>query len=87
MSAQADAAAAAAETALSAKVDQLLAAFAAGKTQVADLQAQLTALQAQIASGGLSPGDAAELSAAVADMQAKAAAIDAALTTATTPVP
>lgn len=75
----------AAEATLSAKVDLLLAAFAAGKQQVADLQAQIAALQAQVAAGGLGADDTAALSTALADMQAKAAAIDTALTPPTAP--
>lgn len=74
----------AAETLLSAKVDLLLAAFAAGRSQVADLITQTSALAAQIAdlraNGVLTETDAAALTSATADMAAKAAAIDAALT-------
>lgn len=73
------------ETVLAAKVDQLLAAFAAGKTQLADLQAQIAALQAQIAQGVLTAADQSALAASLADMQAKATAIDAALTPPATP--
>ncbi len=83
MSTQADSAAAA-EAALSAKVDLLLIAFAAGRTAAADLRTQIAALQAQvadlIANGTISAADAAELTALAADAVSKSAAIDAALT-------
>jgi len=77
----------AAETALLGKVDQLLTAFGDAKTQNAALAAQITALQAQVASLPLSPTDQAELQTAIAEMQAKASAIDSALTPAAPTAP
>lgn len=74
----------AAEGVLSGKVDQVLAALAAGRGENDGLKTQITALQAQIAQlladGLISTADAAKLSAATSDMQAKSAAIDVALT-------
>jgi septation ring formation regulator EzrA len=74
----------AAEHVLAGKVDLLLAAFADAKTANGTLQASIAALTAQIqqlqADGVITAADADKLTAATAEMAAKSAAIDTALT-------
>lgn len=68
-----------------AKIDAVLAALAAGRSQVADLIAQIAVLQQQLATLPLSASDKAKLDAVASDMANKVSQIDAALTPPSTP--
>jgi hypothetical protein len=73
-----------AEQAEAVKIDAVLAALADGRTHNQDLSTQITTLQAQIAdliaNGSIGAADQAKLNATLAEIQAKSALIDAALT-------